>query len=148
MFYRLYNRGTFIILNIIASSDLMRRKFRVIIDGEVYEVETEIGEDEDFLSLLRSLMGSEVRRVEPSSQVYLKPMRIRYGKQVVSPIAGKVIDVKVRQGQDVDEETTVVVLEAMKTQVEVKAGKRGKVKEIKVKVGDRVSKDQPLIEME
>ena len=126
----------------------MKRRFRVIIDGEVYEVEAEVDENGDFLSLLRELLGSGVKPSIGGSLASYKTATIKSEGIITAPIAGRVMEVRVRPGELVNEDTVVAVLEAMKTQVEIKAGRRGKVSEVMVKEGDNVRQGQGLVRLD
>jgi acetyl-CoA carboxylase biotin carboxyl carrier protein len=64
---------------------------------------------------------------------------------ITSPMGGKVIDVKVKPGDTVNENDEVVILEAMKMELPVVATASGKVKEVKCKKGDAVEADAVLI---
>ena len=57
---------------------------------------------------------------------------------------GTVLDVKAAVGQSVQSGETVIMLEAMKMEVEVVAPAAGTVKAINVKKGDAVTTDQVL----
>lgn len=65
--------------------------------------------------------------------------------EVNAPMAGKVIDVKVAVGENVNENDEVVVLEAMKMELPIVATGSGTVKEIRCKKGDAVEADAVLI---
>lgn len=125
---------------------MVRRRFRVILDGEVYEVEVEVeeglGERE---LLLRALERAVIR--EERSFAATKQLAPSMPGAVESPISGRVVEVRVGPGDEVRPDTVVVVLESMKTQVEVRAGRRGKVKEVLVKEGDAVRQGEPLLRL-
>lgn len=59
-----------------------------------------------------------------------------------------VIEVSVKAGDQLAEETTIVVLESDKATVEVPSPKAGTVKKVLVKTGDRVKQGDPLLELE
>ena len=65
--------------------------------------------------------------------------------EITSPMGGKVIDVKVKAGDAVNENDEVVILEAMKMELPVVATASGTVKEVKCKKGDAVEADSVLI---
>ena len=66
------------------------------------------------------------------------------GVSVVSPMPGTVLDVKAPVGTQVAAGQCVIMLEAMKMEVEVVAPQAGTVSAINVKKGDAVSTDQVL----
>ncbi len=63
---------------------------------------------------------------------------------VVSPMPGTVLDIKASVGQQVGAGECIIMLEAMKMEVEVVAPQAGSVKAINVKKGDTVATDQVL----
>lgn len=66
-------------------------------------------------------------------------------EKVFAPIPGKVLEIVVKEGQKVEAEETVLVLEAMKLENEIYCEKGGEIEEIKVKVGDTVAANDVLI---
>jgi propionyl-CoA carboxylase alpha chain len=67
---------------------------------------------------------------------------------VIAPMPGMVKSVAVKVGDDVSEGQEVLVLEAMKMQNSLSAGKQGKIKKVNVKEGQTVSADDILVELE
>lgn len=63
-------------------------------------------------------------------------------------IPGTVISVHVEEGQEVQKDELLVVLEAMKMLNQIKAPFSGRVKKINVKQHERVSKSHVLLELE
>jgi biotin carboxyl carrier protein len=68
--------------------------------------------------------------------------------EIVAPMPGTIIDILVKPGEEVLEYQEVVILEAMKMENAIPTPEAGKVKEIKVKVDDKVSTNQVLIVLE
>jgi pyruvate dehydrogenase E2 component (dihydrolipoamide acetyltransferase) len=74
-------------------------------------------------------------------------------KEVLLPDIGDfknvdVIEVLVAPGDKVDVEDSLITLESDKATIEVPAPEAGVVRELKVKVGDKVSKNSPILTME
>jgi acetyl-CoA carboxylase biotin carboxyl carrier protein len=67
---------------------------------------------------------------------------------IIAPMGGKVIDVKVKVGDAVNEGDEVVILEAMKMELPITAEASGTVKEVKCKKGDTVEAEGVLIILE
>ena len=67
---------------------------------------------------------------------------------ILAPMGGKVIDVKVNVGDAVSEGDEVVIIEAMKMELPISAEASGTVKEIKCKKGDTVEAEGVLIVLE
>ncbi len=68
--------------------------------------------------------------------------------QVIAPMPGKIVDIMIEDGAEVKEGDPVLILEAMKMQNEITANKTGTIKQINVKSGDNVNKDDVLIELD
>ena len=120
------------------------RKFRVTVDGEIYEIEVEFTDVDSELELLKKLFTkSKIREVER------KELVPRYSDRIVTaPMTGKILSLNVKYGSEVKEDTVVAVLESMKTQVEITAGKSGRVKRILVTEGDVVKQGQAILELD
>ncbi|MEO1049544.1 MAG: pyruvate carboxylase [Bacteroidota bacterium] len=68
--------------------------------------------------------------------------------EIGAPLQGRIADVKVEVGQEVDENTPLFIIEAMKMETTVAAPAKGKVKQIHLPVGEMVEQDDLVIEME
>lgn len=66
-------------------------------------------------------------------------------KQVCSMMAGVVIEILVKPGDQVSEGTDVAILESMKMQLPVASTEAGKVEEVKVTGGDFVNEGDLII---
>lgn len=69
-------------------------------------------------------------------------------KHVVSSMAGVVLELLVKPGEQVSVDQDVVVLESMKMQIPVQSTANGTVNAIKVSQGDFVDEGDVLIEIE
>ena len=69
------------------------------------------------------------------------------GETVNAPLPGRVIEIKVKVGDEVKSGQEVVILEAMKMENSITSNYAGKVKQIFAEVGDNVATDAPLIEI-
>ncbi len=68
--------------------------------------------------------------------------------EIIAPMGGKVIDVKVKPGDSIQEGDEVIILEAMKMELPVVADTPGTVKEVKCNKGDAVEAEAVLIVLE
>ncbi len=76
-----------------------------------------------------------------------KPIKSTEPGVVVTPIAGKIIDVKVKTGERVSEDTVVALLESMKMVTEIKAGVRGVVEKVYVEKGKTVNRGEKIVKI-
>ncbi|MFH0786333.1 MAG: biotin/lipoyl-containing protein [Pseudomonadota bacterium] len=68
--------------------------------------------------------------------------------EILAPMAGKVIEIKVNVGDSVQEDDEVAIIEAMKMEMPILTYSDGTVKEIKTAKGDSVEADQVLMIIE
>ena len=69
-------------------------------------------------------------------------------KRIVSNMAGLVLELLVKPGEQVSVDQDVVMLESMKMQIPIQATANGTVKAIKVNEGDFVDDGDVLLEVE
>jgi len=62
-----------------------------------------------------------------------------------SPMPGKILELLVQTGDDVEKDQPLVILEAMKMENELKAPSAGTISEIHVKPSQNVDKKQPIL---
>jgi acetyl-CoA carboxylase biotin carboxyl carrier protein len=67
---------------------------------------------------------------------------------ITAPMAGKILTIASKAGDRVEEDETVIVMEAMKMEIPVVAPSSGVIKEIKVSPGQMVDSDAVLAVME
>ncbi|MFC1866593.1 acetyl-CoA carboxylase biotin carboxyl carrier protein subunit [Thermodesulfobacteriota bacterium] len=68
--------------------------------------------------------------------------------EITAPMGGKVLDVKVKPGDVINEDDEVIILEAMKMELPIVATGSGTVKEVKCNSGDTVEADAVLVVLE
>ncbi|MEE9263425.1 MAG: acetyl-CoA carboxylase biotin carboxyl carrier protein subunit, partial [Vicinamibacteria bacterium] len=68
--------------------------------------------------------------------------------EVRAPMAGKVLEVRSREGEQVEEGQVVFVIESMKMQLEVRSPARGKVSKIHVSPGEVLAGPDVLATLE
>ena len=70
------------------------------------------------------------------------------GPVISAPMGGRIIEIKVKPGQEVKPGEIMLVYEAMKMENDVTADKKAVVKRVFVKVDEVVGTDAPLIEFQ
>ncbi len=133
------------------------RKFQVKVDGKVYEVEVEevVGSESSKGTVsIPQPIASKVKE-EPVSQKAAKPSSSPTptkapaaavaGEEVLAPMPGKVLQLKVSEGDSVKNGDTLLILEAMKMENEIIANASGNVKKINVAANDMVDTGDALL---
>ncbi|MCX8042984.1 MAG: biotin/lipoyl-binding protein [Desulfobacterota bacterium] len=114
------------------------RKFKIKIDGKVFEAEVEeIGSGD-----IRPAVAPSGAQPIPTQTPQTVPTG---GNTITSPMPGKIISINVKKGDQVKVGDVVLILEAMKMEQQVKSTVTGMVADILVAQGDTVKKDQALI---
>ncbi len=86
--------------------------------------------------------GSQVNQVIPTPSVQAST-----GEVVAAPLGGNIFRVIISEGESVDADSTILILEAMKMETEIKAPSAGVIGNIFVKPGDSVKPGTPLFEI-
>ena len=125
------------------------KKLRVTVDGKAYDVVVEILDEGGASAPARPAAHSA--HVE-SAHVAAPPVSTPAASaaapgDVPSPLAGKVVSIDVKPGQQVEAGAQLLTLEAMKMNTYVFAPSAGTVKEILVSPGDAVNEGQALVKM-
>jgi biotin carboxyl carrier protein len=114
----------------VMNEDLENNKLRLKINHRVFDVKKQGPLDE-----LIASMGLD------------KP-KVRQLKELVAPMPGRIVNIAVEVGQDLDVGDEILSLEAMKMENVLKAEGIGKVKSISISKDDIVEKGSVLIEFE
>jgi methylmalonyl-CoA carboxyltransferase small subunit len=129
-------------------------KLQISVDGQAYEVEVEVAEDDYPPQMLdnrptpaSATIQSTVLRTPPKPGASLDADN-REAKLCRSPLAGIVVQVPVAPGQQLQVNDLMVVLEAMKMETAITAPVEGKLKSVNVAPGESVKASQVLIEFE
>lgn len=67
---------------------------------------------------------------------------------IVAPMPGRVVDIKVKVGEEVKDSHKLCIIEAMKMQIPIMSPQSGVVSEIKVEVGQSIKKGDVLMEID
>lgn len=136
------------------------KKLRVTVNGVSYDVDVEVLEDDD-AGVAASGLSAPARPAAPAAPAPAPAAPAPApkaapkaapsaggGKELPSPIAGIVVEVKVAVGDTVEASDPVIVIEAMKMNTNVAAPVSGKVTSINVKPGEAVKQSQVLMTFE
>lgn len=122
---------------------LGRGHYRVEVDGRSFEFKVHNGQ----VSEGPRPLDLEVRRARPELVRKNASGRKSDGR-IKPPMPGKIVEVKVKEGQAVGEGDVLCVLEAMKMQNDLKSPVAGKVTRVHVTDGANVEATTVLIEVE
>ena len=114
-------------------SDDRVESYTIVLNGEKFNVQVAKGEDVNIVATNKSDEGN-VKQEAPISS--------GDRKQVPAPVNGVVTKILSNPGDNVSSDQTVMVLESMKMEIEVKAGSDGKVSSIDVAKGQNVEEGQ------
>lgn len=128
-----------------------RGVYSILYNNKSYNVEiTETGKNKNYVvDTLYNSVDAEVIDAESRYQKNRKGGSSGDDNNFISsPMPGKVVKVLVEEGQEVTEGTTVIIISAMKMESEYKVKQDRIIKEIRVKEGDTIEANQPLIIVE
>lgn len=114
----------------IASSDFYKKKYEVIVNNNKYNINIF-----NELDVNIKEMGFEIGSLKTVNNIK-------------APMPGLILEIEVSVGQEVKEDDTLLILEAMKMENVLTSPRSGIIKSISVKQGDAVDKNQMLIEFE
>ena len=139
------------------------KEYKYTINGNVYNVV--IGDIEDNIAHVevngthynvemekKQKAAAPIARPRPAaapaaaSKPAAKPAASKGG--VKSPLPGVILDIKVKEGDEVKKGQTVIILEAMKMENSINADRDGKIVSIKVSKGESVLEGTDLIIIE
>lgn len=114
----------------ISQANFNKKTYQVVVNNNTYEVV--IMSD---LDMLIKDMGFEVGATKRVNDVK-------------APMPGLILEIIVKEGQEVKEDDPIIILEAMKMENVITAPRDAIIKQIAIKNGDAVDKNQLLIELE
>lgn len=128
----------------------MLRKFKISIDGKEYLVEME-----EIGGVPQAPVAAPVAPAAPVAEAAPTPAPVETAAPTAStpagndampsPMPGTILKLLVNVGDTVQENQPLMILEAMKMENEIVAGKAGTVTGIHVQQGDMVNPGEPLI---
>ena len=118
------------------------RKFNITVNGKTYLVEAEeiggVAAPQAAAPVMPSAPPAPAPAPAPAAAA-------AGGNTVTSPMPGKVLDIKVKEGDPVKVGQVLLILEAMKMENEIMADRNGTVDKILTSVGTAVNSGDALI---
>ncbi|EEL0809601.1 biotin attachment protein [Campylobacter jejuni] len=114
-------------------------KFTVAVNGNKYHVEVSYGFDKD-------VNIKSVKKVEENKNIISSnsTSSVDAENEILAGISGNVFKIYVNEGEEVKSGQAIMVLEAMKMEIEVNAPKDGIISELCIKIGDTVNEGEVL----
>ncbi|HEB8388795.1 TPA: biotin attachment protein [Campylobacter jejuni] len=114
-------------------------KFTVAVNGNKYHVEVSYGFDKD-------VNVKSVKKVEENKNIISSnsTSSVDTENEILAGISGNVFKIYVNEGEEVKSGQAIMVLEAMKMEIEVNAPKDGIISELCIKIGDTVNEGEVL----
>jgi len=142
------------------------KKFKFTIRGNTYDVEIlNIDDDCAELEVNGSTYKVDIHREKPQSKTpkLVRPKVVPSGESakaktsspsekkgaglIKAPLPGTILEMKVKAGDEVKTGDTLLVMEAMKMENNIKSDKEGKIVAVKVNAGDAVLEGDVLVEI-
>ena len=114
--------------------------YTILLDGESYNVQVAAGADAETVSTLGKVQVSGIKKAKDNAGESESNT-----ENVLAPVNGVVFKILCSPGDKVTPDQTVMVLESMKMEIEVKAGVSGSVLEIQVNQGENVEEGDVII---
>ncbi|MBE2230396.1 MAG: acetyl-CoA carboxylase biotin carboxyl carrier protein subunit [Chitinophagaceae bacterium] len=114
----------------LTESDITGKKLSMEVEGETFEIEIR-----DELDQRLDSMG-------------FSTVSTKHVKEIKAPMPGLVLDIAVKEGQEVKEGDRILILEAMKMENSIMIQNNAVIKRIAVTKGQPVEKNQVLVELE
>ena len=114
--------------------------FDVTVNGATYEVESE---NAPVAAPAPQPAAAPVQAAPAAAAPAAQPAGA--GEKVASPLPGVIIEISVKEGQQVKAGQKVAILEAMKMENEIPAPKDGTITEIHVHKGDTLQEGDPVV---
>lgn len=114
----------------LLEADINGKKIKLEVDGESFDVEIR-----DTLDQMLDSMG-------------FSSASTKHVKEIKAPMPGLVLDIAVKEGQEVKEGDRILILEAMKMENSIMIQSNAVIKRIAVTPGQAVDKGQVLVELE
>ena len=136
---------------IIDVLDLKSNHFHVLYKNKSYSVEVVSSENKSKNAIIKVNGKTYLTHIEDQYDQVLKELGMENlaGKQIThikAPMPGLVLNVLVTEGQHLKKGDNLLILEAMKMENMIKSDTEGIVKKIHAIRGDKVEKNQVLIE--
>ncbi len=120
----------------VSVGDIDNNLAEVMVNGTPYRVEIEAQKKP--VTVINAPCPTAAPRTQSGEKVISKPSTTAVAYQVTAPLPGTVLNIVKKVGDEVKAADTVLILEAMKMENSIHAGRDGKIASINVNSGDSV----------
>jgi len=135
-------------------------KYKIKIHGAEYEVQihkvdgnmaqltvndVEFEVEIERLAVNPTRMGDQPVKTISAETAAVKPVNSQPSNALKSPLPGTILDISVKEGDKVEENQILLILEAMKMENNIQAGRKGVVEKILCNKGDTVMEGDILL---
>ncbi len=120
----------------VSVGDIDNNLAEVMVNGTPYRVEIEAQKKP--VTVINAPRPTAAPRTQSGEKVISKPSTTAVAYQVTAPLPGTVLNIVKKVGDEVKAADTVLILEAMKMENSIHAGRDGKIASINVNSGDSV----------
>ena len=128
----------------------MKTRLRVTVEGKAFEVMVETLEDITPARNVPANVAAPIAAPVPPPAAPAAPAPARTAAapgDVTTPLAGTVLEVLMKPGQAVQEDETILILEAMKMKTPIPAPRGGTITEVLVHPGQSVIEGEAIARM-
>lgn len=130
----------------VAVGDIDNNVAQVEVNGIPYKVELDAPQKP--VTIVNAPRPAAAPRTAGGAKVITTPVSKGSGHQVKAPLPGTVLSISAKVGDTVKASDTVLILEAMKMENAIHAGRDGKIASISVNSGDAVLEGAVLMTLE
>jgi biotin carboxyl carrier protein len=123
------------------------RKFKINVNGQSYEVEVEEISSKENTAVITNTVTREEKKIEkPQPKPEVKEeINAQAGQEIVeAPMPGNIWKIVAQEGQQLKAGDVILILEAMKMEIEIVAPRDGKLVKILVNEGNSVNTGDKL----
>ncbi len=121
------------------------------LNNQVFEITADSNEQHKFSILIEGEHFEAVIRTslqEKANKLLEQKFSVHHKTEVKAPMPGMILKIKKKSGEKIIQGETVMILEAMKMENDLRAVQSGEIKELFVKEGTAVEKGAPLFIIE
>jgi biotin carboxyl carrier protein len=120
----------------------------LLVDGKAYTVFIAEDKTKRYISVQGEQFCIEEAKAEAQTRSMADASTLKGMPTISSPMPGKIVKILVREKDKVRKNQSLVIVEAMKMENEIRSPDAGMVKKINFKEGDLVDAAEPIVELE